>query len=455
MNEKVISEAKQLVLPRSAKIFFLGLLLCVASLWAAPAIAVTGDLYTVRNVPVDATAGEAAEARIIAIRQGRRTALRLLLQRLTMQLDWPLLPTLETTEITSIGAGFEVSGERNSPTRYLATITYRFKPVEIRRILRETDIPFSEAQARAMVVLPVFVRGDEVSVWGDDNPWLEAWAARNYAHELVSILMPLGDLGDAIVTPKEALLNPDFAKLAAYGERYNVQDILLVVARQADATAPLKLKVSQINPTSTESYSMSLPVSGDVEASMNYAIDQISKKLQEEWKAKTIIRYGDQRPMVISAKFGTLSDWLAIRHAMNATPNVVESELLGFSNTGAHMNWSVVGSPQQLALALSQYSVELEPGAAKVSRPDSRSNSGPQYGSGIYSGSSLPTYGPSSQSSKESSSNSNFTYMDPEYWVISYQPQTFVDETPFLLEDVKDPGSLDEDYGDPSDLQSQ
>lgn len=188
----------------------------------------TQDVYTVRDVPVDATANEAAEARVIAIRKGRADALRMLFQRLTLQVDWPELPALDTSEVTMLGSGFEISNERNSPTRYLATITYRFKPQDVRDVLQQFDIPFSEVQARPMVVLPVYVDGKNARIFQDDRNWNLAWSNKNLGHELVPVKVPLGDLGDVIATPVEAALTEDYAALSGFAERYGVQDILLV-----------------------------------------------------------------------------------------------------------------------------------------------------------------------------------------------------------------------------------
>lgn len=424
--------------------FALLVALLFAVLSASPASAAIDDIFTVRNVPVDATANEAAEARIIAIRQGRQTALRLLFQRLTMQVDWPLLPYLPTSEVTSIGAGFEVSGERNSPTRYLATITYRFKPNEIRRILQEYDIPFSEAQARAMVVLPVFVRGDEILIWEEDNPWTKAWTTRNYSHELVAIHTPLGDLGDVMATSAEAVSSADYVELAVYADRYGVQDVLLAIVTQKAENAPLALEVFRVGPTETESFKLLLPLAGAIKASMEFAIDRVVEKLQEDWKTKTIIRYGDQRPMTVSAQYNSLGDWLKIRSAMEATPNVVESELVALSTNGAHMSWSVVGTPDQLGLALAQYSVTLRPGASSGASPDRAGLSQSSTDRSRYSGTSLPT-----GDSGRFGTYSGYSRVEPDYWVIRYEPQRVVDEKPFTLEDEGDQSSLDGSMGAP------
>ncbi len=321
----------------------------------------TSDIFTVRNVPVDATADEAAEARIIAIRQGRALALRILFQRWTMRTDWPLLPVLKTREVTTMGAGFEVSGEKNSPTRYLATITYRFKPDEVRRVLRETSIPFSEARARSAIVLPVLVRGGEINAWGEENIWRDLWLEREYSNELLPVLMPLGDLGDALAAPREAIISGDYYRLARFAERYGVQDVIIAAAIQDDEGQPLRLEIARLTPTAAEGFLIDSPMGEDEAAAYTLAIDRVVERLQEDWKAKTIIRYGQREDLVVSARFESLDEWLSIRRAIEDTPSIVENQLHGVSTSGAEMTLSVVGSTDQLALSLIQKNILLSP----------------------------------------------------------------------------------------------
>lgn len=417
---------------RWLSVFAAALLASLLVLMMSPgAHAVTEDVYTVRDVPVDATADEAAEARVIAIRRGRALALRLLLQRLTREVDWAILPVLPTSEVTVLGAGFEISNERNSPTRYLATITYRFKPNDVRELLQKNSLVFSEVQARKLVVLPVFIDGDEIDgdearIFQDDRDWSFAWANRNYGHELVPLITPLGDLGDVIAAPVEAALDNDFAALSEFAERYGVQDILIAKMQLDDMASPVVFDLVRLSPTETETWTLVmpainapeeepaeddfgmsefpldeepvleepseveplLPVEGlkfdeptderalteepikteeeiqreKIAAMMEVVIDRGVARLQEDWKARTIIEFDTQDILVASARYQGLKEWLKIKEAIRLTPNIARHEYVAVSTVGAHMEWEVIGTPNQLALALAQHDVYIEPG---------------------------------------------------------------------------------------------
>ena len=86
------------------------------------------DVYTVRGVPVDATAASVAEARDLAIAQGQLAAAQLLFERLTLPEDRFLAPDIDEGTASLLVAGFEVADERQSSDRYLATMTVSFDP---------------------------------------------------------------------------------------------------------------------------------------------------------------------------------------------------------------------------------------------------------------------------------------------------------------------------------------
>src|SRR3546814_5337389 len=81
--------------------------------------------------------------------------------------------------------------------RYLADLTFRFNPDQVRSLLRGAGVPFAETRSKPVVVLPVF--GDSAAgptLWTGTNPWRDVWAQRRGDDGLVPLTVPLGDLGD-------------------------------------------------------------------------------------------------------------------------------------------------------------------------------------------------------------------------------------------------------------------
>ena len=50
--------------------------------------------------------------------------------------------------------------ERNSPTRYIASLDFSFRADSVRTVLQQEGIPFIEEQARDIIVVPVVRNAD-------------------------------------------------------------------------------------------------------------------------------------------------------------------------------------------------------------------------------------------------------------------------------------------------------
>ena len=89
-------------------------------------------VFTVANIHVDVTAKTASAARKKALEKGEKQAFNLLSKRLTMRIDHNRLPVLDPEQVSTYVKDFNVTNEKNSEVRYLANLTYRFKPNDIR-----------------------------------------------------------------------------------------------------------------------------------------------------------------------------------------------------------------------------------------------------------------------------------------------------------------------------------
>src|SRR6266540_359288 len=200
---------------RVLAVAFATLFLGVAAL---PGRAAEDDRYSV-TVKVDATQEVVGKARETARLDGQRWALQTLADRLSGGTGAAKLPKLEDKAITDMVASFEVANERMSTVRYVADVTFHFRPAEVDRVLQKAGIGVAgeagAASGKPLFVLPVYQSGTLAVLWDDPNPWREAWAQRPPATTagtspptgagmaagtgVVQFAVPLGDAGDIAV----------------------------------------------------------------------------------------------------------------------------------------------------------------------------------------------------------------------------------------------------------------
>ena len=450
--------------------------------------AAQADVFTVARVPVDATAADAATARFEALRQGRRSAVTMLLRRLTLEQDWQYLPgygenasdgapgdltdpaldpnvdpaiargsaelglsdapaaeqympeyladlTLEALaadapledaprlnisltdeQIEGLISGLEVANAKNSATRYIGEITYTFKPEAVRELLKSAQIPYSEVQARPVLVLPILETVGRLYFWEAENPWARAWRTQSFSNELTPFVLALGDLQDISGLPPESALALNENGLAGLASRYGVAQIYLAHAafsqsngedrlhvRLVKAYDPLAEDEAEIDPYAWEepAYEEPEPVfsaealseapleaplaeetapltsfdpalvlaegvftrpSGQFAELAKDGIVDVSNTLAEKWKERTLIDHSSAQKVAATAHFRSMGEWLEIRRALTSAPTVEGVQVAALSPDGAFMTLTFVGSPEQLEVALgeSEFSIWVD-----------------------------------------------------------------------------------------------
>ncbi len=327
------------------------------------------DVFTIDRLPVDATGGSAAKAREVALAQGRSKALRQVLQRLSPQDYWGILPRIGEGESVSLVSGIQVSNEKTSATRYLAEVTYSFEARRIHDILRVNQIPFSETQAREAVLLPVLEVADGISLWEEGNIWAIRWKKRSLTNELVPLFLPLGELEDIVSVNVADAVSENWDALGPFAGRYGVGDVVLAQATLQGEEESQTLLIKTVR-LSSQNLELGVPRGVGVlvrnrqglpiEDLIDFGIDQILLRLQESWKRQTIIRSDAVESLLgATVRFEGLREWLAIHNRLSGTPTVSDVEIEALSLTGGKLLVRYVGSVAQLRVAMAQQELNL------------------------------------------------------------------------------------------------
>lgn len=341
-------------------------------------------LHAVTGIAVDVTASTAAAARDKAIAQAQRAAFSVLFRRLTPA-GTPPLDGLSDTDIAGLVRDFEISGEKTSAVRYLGDFTIRFRPEQVRKLLSDRGVPFTEAFRPPMLVLPVLYDGQGARLWDPPNPWFDVWQRRSGQIDLLTLKVPVGNLDDLIAGNVDQVLAGSLDALDRLRQRYDAEGVIVAVARLGAADGRLAIEFREYGrlarpdgPRAGErvfgyidATSLTLPaLAGEGrDAWLVRGRDAVIDKLAERWKRQTAIGLSSLTGrIVVAVSVDDIRQWRKVQQLLAAEPAVTGITVLSLSRHRGRLALDHRGSLgelrqllEQKGLALSAEPLSLDP----------------------------------------------------------------------------------------------
>lgn len=317
-------------------------------------------IYSVSGIAADQKGDTPAGARDAAMAFARRAAFARLLRRLTLPDDQARLPSLSDNQLSDLIAGIEVADEKTGAKRYMARITVRFDPGEVRALMRRSSVRFSETAAAPVLLLPVFESGGALMLWEAPNPWRDALAAAISEagagdDRLWPMLIPAGDDQDQSAINADQALAAAPAPIAAFLARYGASGALIAHGRMlADG---IEVNLRQYGPVAgtvevlrTERFETQAGEA--VELAMTRAARVLVDDLQENWKIATALDFDQSAALQVLAPIGSLADWLGLRSLLASEPMIRRIDVRTLSVQEAQLVLQYLGTPEKLQSAL-------------------------------------------------------------------------------------------------------
>jgi hypothetical protein len=354
----------------------------IAAAVSGAALAAPGDeVFTVGNYPVEAQAANAVAAKQKALSDGQQAAFRSLLKRLVPVTDYDRLKRLSGLKASGFVEGVAVRSERNSTTRYIASLDFSFRPDSVRAVLQQEGIPFVEEQSREIVVVPV-VRGADGSVDAGNasRAWTQAWKGLDLEHSLTPFELQTvkGQINAA--TLKAAADGTGGAERALAGE-YGSPYVILAIADPDAATKRLTVTLSGIDDVGGFTLKRSYRVyDGDTAYAMELAAVVGLGVLEGRWKVKKVppLAASTYAPayaapasasgtqIAMRAQYQSLVEWSQMRRQLLDLPGVEDVRIETESARGADLTLRFPGGANELASALYGRGLALENGTDRL-----------------------------------------------------------------------------------------
>jgi hypothetical protein len=330
------------------------------------------DVFVIEGVKVDITAADAVAAREQAFNQAQQDAFEQLAASLLSDKQLSTFQPPDVPTISTFVRDYEITDEQLSSVRYVGTYTFRFDKHEVRDYISRGGFTFTDVASKPVLMLPFYKTVKGEILWGEDNPWLAAWNAKNAPSSLVPVRAPLGDAADMADVSDTQSMTYVPSNLRRMMGRYHAGSVMVVVAQPmwktgsnpAPDAAPDKLQIKVYTTTGAPDLVSTIDVTGDdVKGKKDtiYAagVRRVREGLQHDWKTRTLVDSTEINKINVSVSFHSMQEWIETQKALNHVQGVNDVRMVSLTPTLANVELIFSGSEDRLRLALAQSDMTL------------------------------------------------------------------------------------------------
>lgn len=334
------------------------------SVFAPPVSAQASKVFVVAKLAVDAKAKNAVAAKRKALAIARQRAMRKLLKRITPFSAYERLPKVKASLVQDMLEGFSVRRERNSGTRYLATLDFTFQPMAVKQLLVGYGIPFTDQQAPPIRVLPIFLSGGAIKT-GRADVWRKGWLALDLAHALtpVRLAQPSPSLTPDAV---QAVLSGDARAYEDLRGKYKTLTLVLAIASVDDTTGHLVSRLYGFDQSGSISLLRQDRIAGnDLKGTAKRAAEIALRVIEGRWKlTRSVVggsgEAGGLQTLQMIVAFSGLQQWQQIRGRLAQVPGVQALEVISLSARSANVAFQFSGGAERLRTQLASRDLVLQ-----------------------------------------------------------------------------------------------
>ncbi len=321
------------------------------------------DVYTVAKLSVDIQAKDAVTAKKQALRQAKRRALHRLLRRIAPFNSFDRLPSLKPGAVEELLDGFSLRRERNSATRYLATLDFRFQAEAVRKLLTAKGLVISDQQAGRIAVLPVYIENGKINHTGRDV-WRMAWNGLDLKHAITPVrLVRAGP--SLTMDVLSGLLGGDVEAFAGLRDKYKSQKLVLAIAEPTVDGNTLTTRLFGVDRIGPLSLMRNDPVyNSDLKSTARDAAEITLGILEGRWKLIKSPGGGANAEAALTAvdvivEYAGMKQWQEIRARLVKVPGVQGFKIKSLSARTAQVAFQFPGGVERLSRTLGSHGLAL------------------------------------------------------------------------------------------------
>ena len=322
------------------------------------------NAYTVTGVDVDVSAADAMQAREQGLREARRKAAKMLIERMVAPEDRARVAVPDDARLEGMVRGIEFVRERSAPNRYIATLNVVFQPDPVKAWLSAGGVKVAETVSRPALVIPLWKGKAGVEPLDDRNPWREAWRTLDTAGSSVPVTVIRGDQLDQNAVSAEEAYVGDVSALSRLNERYRAPTIVVAIVEGDKDTGSLTVGGLRYD-TQTGARSEIPKVPVQDAGQLGDAAKKMHAKLDEQWRGIAVVRRDSQDMLDVYVPIRALGDWVQVRQRLGGVPALKSVVVRNLESDRAELRLEYFGTTEELQRTLAAAGLTLDKEADK------------------------------------------------------------------------------------------
>jgi hypothetical protein len=336
----------------------LSLLAAMACCGPGVAQVTSGNAFTVSGVDVDVQGADALKARDQAVRDAKRRAVGMLVERMVAPGDRAKVPPVDDARLEGMIRGVEFAKEHSSANRFSGTLNVIFAADQVKSWLSEAGIGVAETVARPTLVLPLWKDANGVEPLDDRNAWRDAWSKLDTSGSAVPVTVVRGDQLDQNALSVEEAYVGDVSALTRLNERYRMASIVVAIVEGDKDAGTLTVGGFRYEPqTGARSDLDKMTVAGA--SQLADAAAKIEAKLDSDWRGMATVRRDTQDSLDMVVPIHALSDWVQVRQRLGGIPSIKGVAVRTLETDHADVHVDYFGTSDQLQQTLAQAGLQL------------------------------------------------------------------------------------------------
>lgn len=333
------------------------------------------NVFVVAKYPVGAEARNAVAAKRKAIADGQISAFRSLLRRLVPVTRYAQIRSLPLERAAELVDGVAVASERNSRTRYEASLNFSFREKAVRKFLDDAGVAFVDTPADPVTVVlayrpPEPVQGAVPKAYqgaAGVRLWRSVWRDLDLTNALTPVRLEL--LRKEIHSDTiKMLIEQRGSGMRILAGEYGVPRVVLAMVQPDLAAKRLSFWLAGQDAVGPLSIKRALRFEPeDFEYTMELAAVIALGIVEGRWKAVSApsrapaagALAANNGVVEMTVRFQSLRDWKRIRDAIERVPGVENVEINGLSTRDAQIAVSYRKGQQALRDELARDGLNL------------------------------------------------------------------------------------------------